>query len=181
MFIFSYEQYNRHSVLIMDLDRFSCLHTHTHHIARKCHALWQLEQSHRLAHSLSLRVCVRVPVYVCASALLLYFTFHNVNETVERITSQMKNTNTDSHAQTHTVCLCVYASGTKNLLWYARKLTKLMISLYTANGSIIQNSRRIYRHPRAVQLKSSFYDIAWFPLCIHFWKYPSFDSCHVAA
>lgn len=166
----------------MDLDRFSCLHT-PH--AQRCCTLRQPGQSYCLIRSPSLLLSARerVCVCVCASALLLYFTFHNVNETVERITSQIEHTNTYSHAHAPFVgvCMCVYASGSKNLLWYARKLTKLMISLYTANGSIIQNSRRIYRHPRAVQLESSFYDIAWFPLCIHFWKYPPFDSCHVAA
>lgn len=163
----------QHSVLIVDLDRFSCF---PH--AQKCRTLCTARAeplSHPLFHSfaLSVRVCVWLGVII-----IFYFSQCQWNCRTHHISNKK---------HTHTRCLfvfvfeCVYALGTKNLLWYAGKLTKLMISLYTANGSIIQNSRRIYRHPRAVQLKSSFYDIAWFPLCIHFWKYPSFDSCHVAA
>lgn len=154
-----------------DLDRFSCLHT----TSQKCHTHYT---GYCLSLSLlnSLSLSVSVPVYVC---MLLYFTFSQCQwncRTYHISNEKLKRT----HALALFVFVCMRRVP-KNLLWYARKLTKLMISLYTANGSIIQNSRRIYRHPRAVQLKSSFYDIAWFPLCIHFWKYPSFDSCHVAA
>lgn len=137
-----------------------------------------------LSHPLSLSLLLSVSVCACVSAPLRYYyiLLFTMSMKLSNASHLKLNTRTHTHTRTHrSFRMCVYASGSKNLLWYARKLTKLMISLYTANGSIIQNSRRIYRHPRAVQLKSSFYDIAWFPLCIHFWKYPPFDSCHVAA
>lgn len=72
------------------------------------------------------------------------------------------STHTHTHAQ-RTLSIDI-----KNLLWYSRKLTKLMISLYTANGFIIQIQGGIYRHPRTVQLKSSLYDSIGFRIAFAF-------------
>lgn len=139
-----------------------------------------------LKNALHTGISSRVESYcVCLSLCVCYyyFTFHSVNETVEHITSLELLTDnhqrkTDTHTRARALSVCV---GTKNLLWYARKLTKLMISLYTANRLIIQiqgafivtlepyNSNHRFMRYRMVSASHSLS------------KYPSFDSCHVAA